>query len=389
MRILSVSQVYHPFGEMGGPAFKVKAIAEHMVRCGHNVTVLATTFDAHRASGSQRVVGVEVCYLKPDIRYRTTTWNSGVQKFCDSRLREFGVVHIYGLYDLMGPAVARACRRQGIPYIVEPLGMTRAIDRSFFLKAMWHKWIGRDYMHAAASVVATSEQEYDELRAEGFPEGKLFLRYNGLDTAEFRSLPPRDAFRLRHNIAGDEPLVLFLSRLIERKGADLLIAAFADACPTRGRLVIAGPEGVPGYVAGLQDVAARCGVAERVLFTGPLFGEEKKEALVAADVFALPSRYENFANVAAESMACGTPVIVTRNCGISTHVEGKAGLVIPREIPALADALKKLLRNPELRDAFRAGCAEVAARLSWECVLDPMEQLYAALSDGRGGSRAS
>lgn len=383
MRILSVSQVYHPFGEMGGPAFKVKAIAEHLVRRGHSVTVLATTFDVRRARGTCREGGVEVCYLEPRARFRATTWNAGVNEFCAARLAGFDVVHIYGLYDLLGPAVARACRKRGIPYVVEPLGMTRAIDRSFFLKAVWHRLIGRRYLRGAASLVPTSEQEYADLRAEGFPEGKLFLRYNGLETAEFRLLPSRDAFRRRHQIPDGEPLILFLSRLIERKGADLLIAAFADACPTRGCLVIAGPESQPGYVAGLRDVAARCGVAARVLFTGPLYGEEKKEALVAADVLALPSRYENFANVVTESMACGTPVIVTRNCGVSTHVEGKAGLVISREIPALADALKKILRNPELRDAFRAGCAEVAARLAWENVLEPQEQLYAALRDSR------
>jgi glycosyltransferase involved in cell wall biosynthesis len=64
-------------------------------------------------------------------------------------------------------------------------------------------------------------------------------------------------------------------------------------------------------------------VESRVIFTGPLYDEEKKTALADADLFALPSRYENFANAPAEAMACGVPVIITDACGIRSLVEGR------------------------------------------------------------------
>src|ERR1039458_2682672 len=155
------------------------------------------------------------------------------------------------------------------------------------------------------------------------PPDKLVIRYNGIDASSCTFLPPRGGFRAKWGISPGEPLVLFLSRLIPRKGADILIEAFVQACPESGRLVIAGPEGEPGYRAYLEKCARKSGAEARVIFTGAIYGEEKKAVLADTDVFALPSRYENFANVAAEAMACGIPVIVTDSCGIRSLVEGQ------------------------------------------------------------------
>jgi glycosyltransferase involved in cell wall biosynthesis len=90
----------------------------------------------------------------------------------------------------------------------------------------------------------------------------------------------------------------------------------------------------------------------------------------------LPSEYENFANSVAESIACGTPVVVTDRCGISEFVEQRVGLVIPRTTEALTDALRRLLTDQTLRERFASGCPEVAARLSWDGLIGPMMDLY-------------
>jgi len=387
MRILHVTQVYDPFLEKGGPALKVKAIAEHLVRKGHEVTVLTTTYDPAQVSGTVRREGVEVVYLPALATYRATTLNPGVFGFCRKRLREFDIVHIYGLYDLLGPAVARYARRWGVPYLVEPLGMFRPIDRGFLLKRLWHALFGDNFLQGATVLIATSEQESEELVSDGFSPSRLFLRYNGLDLAAFQHLPGREVFRERWGLPPDELVVLFLGRLIPRKGADLLIASFAEACPHQGRLVIVGPEGETGYLRFLREEAEKQAVAARVLFTGPLFGEYKKEALVAADIFALPSRYENFGNAAAEAIACSVPVIVTDTCGINRLVNGRSGLAIERTRQALVAALRELADNHELRNRFRSACPALAASLDWDRLIEPMEQLYQTEIDRHGELR--
>lgn len=377
MRILHVTQTYHPFLERGGPTVKVRSIAEGLAKRGHQVTVLTSWYGRPFAARQVQLGGVEVIYLKPFATYRAMTFNSGLLKFCKKRLRDFDMVHIYGLYDLLGPVVAHYCHKYGIPYVIEPLGMVRPIERSFRMKKTWHLFFGKPLLRYAAFLIATSRQEESEMIADGFAPQRIALRYNGVDLQEFSILPAAGAFRAEWALPASEPIVLFLGRIIPRKGADMLIEAFAEACPQSGRLVIAGPEGESGYLAKLRELAREKRVEDRTTFTGPLYAEQKKAALVDGDIFVLPSRYENFANGVAEAIACGMPVIISDHCGIQEFVAGQVGLVIPLEKSALVDALRKLLSDTALYEQFRAACPEVAAELSWTQLLGTQEEIYA------------
>jgi glycosyltransferase involved in cell wall biosynthesis len=377
MRILHVTQTYYPFLERGGPTVKVRAIAEGLQKRGHQNTVLTSWYGPPSAASNTVMDGVSVIYLRALITYRATTLNARLLTFCREHIQEFDVIHIYGIYDLLGPAIARAARRRGTPYLLEPLGMSRPIDRSFRLKRAWHRTFGKALFRHAAMIITTSQQEQKELRDDGWPREHVTLRYNGIDLDDFANLPAPGMFRKQWAIPPDEPLILFLGRLIPRKGVDLLIEAFAAACPALGRLVIAGPEGEPNLVEEMRKLAQARGIDSRTIFTGPLYADQKKSALVDCDLFVLPSRYENFANSVAEAIACGRPVIISDCCGISEFVEGQAGLVIPRNVTALTEALRLLLSNPALYNRFQSACAAVAARLSWREMLDVQETLYA------------
>jgi glycosyltransferase involved in cell wall biosynthesis len=387
MRILHVTQTYYPFLERGGPTVKVRSIAEGLARRGHRVSVLTSWYGRPFSGRHVQLGGVEVIYLRARATYRATTLNSGLLSFCKKRLPDFDVVHIYGLYDLLGPVVAHYCHKNGVPYVIEPLGMIRPIDRSFRMKRLWHAVLGKPLLHHAGLIIATSQQEEQELLDDSYPRDRIALRYNGVDLKEFASLPARGVFRTEWALPVDEPIILFLGRLIPRKGVDLLIDAFAQACPQRGRLVIAGPEGEIGYLDKMRELAREKRVEDRTIFTGPLYGDQKKAALVDCQIFALPSRYENFANGAAEAIACGMPVIVSDRCGISEFVAGQVGLVIPREVPALTGALRELLTNAVAYERFKAACPQVAGKLSWEELLVTQDNLYARVRRNGNESR--
>lgn len=397
MHILKSVQAYYPFQEKGGPVVKVRALARGLAQRGHQVTVLTADLGLREINSFGMKLercpwgwrsednGVEAIYLSTLGHYRALTLNPRVVGFCGAPLRRFDLVHFYGLYDLLGPAVSYFCRRRHTPYVIEPMGMYRAIDRSFRLKRLWRRSLGAAFWRNAARIVATSEMEHQELLDEGVPPEKLVIRYNGIDAASYASLPPRGSFRTKWKVAPDQSMILFLSRLLPRKGADILIEAFARACPESGWLVIAGPEGEPGYRGYLEKRAKNSGVGSRVLFTGPLYDEEKKAAMADADLFVLPSRYENFANAAAEAIACGVPVIITKTCGIRSLVEGQAGLVIVPETEALAQALRKLLDDKSLYARLKQGCSRIVERLSWDRLTEQMERYYAeAWANGIG-----
>lgn len=113
----------------------------------------------------------------------------------------------------------------------------------------------------------------------------------------------------------------------------------------------------------------------------------KKAVLADSQIFVLPSRYENFANGVAEAIACGIPAIVTEHCGVSEFVLDRVGLVIPREISALTDALRKLLGDSVLYERFRKECPKVASALSWQELLGKQQELYAQVCKAKNESR--
>jgi glycosyltransferase involved in cell wall biosynthesis len=398
MRILNVTQSYYPFLDKGGPTVKVRALARGMAAAGHTVTVLTAdlgfdpvtreTADAtpSRWGWEAHQDGVEAIYLRTHARYRALTWNPGVTGFCRERLASYDLAHIYGLYDLIGPRVASACRRIIRPYVVEPMGMFHPIVRNIWMKRMYHDVFGGAMLHGADRLVATAEQERQELLGGGIPDCKIVVRRNGIDIPP--ELPPPGSFRTRWEIATNVKLVLFLGRLVSKKSPDLMLEAFArwyrrNNGSQPSLLVLAGPDEGDGFRQHLETFAAQVGLNGGVLFTGPLYGDAKWAAYRDADLFVLPSQNENFGNTAAEAVACGTPVLVTDRCGIAPIVDRRAGLVVSHDCDALGAGLEKILDDPAFAAHLRAGCRDVARSLSWAEPLAQMESLYQGLVSAR------
>jgi len=393
MRILNVTESYAPFLEFGGPPVKVRALSEGLARRGHTVTVLTADWGLEKRLQAQegKVTGerspfgwrreengVQAIYLPTWMRYRAVSWNPAVKRYCRVRLKDFDVVHIFGIYDLLGPAVGAACRKRGLPYVVEPIGMFVPIVRNLWLKRMYHLAWGRRLLQRADAVIATSSQEVEELAAGGVSREKIVLRRNGVEVPA--RWPERGAFRKAQGISPDEKLVLFLGRLSSKKSPDLLLRAFAelsgDLRGTPMMVVFAGPD-EGGTKAQLEEMAEQLGVRSKVRFAGPIFDQAKWAAYRDADVFVLPSQNENFGNTAAEAVAAETPVVVTEQCGIAPLLADEAGLVVPHDRAALREGLRRIFSEAQLRERLSAGCAKVTLRLGWDEPVSDMETLYA------------
>jgi len=394
MRILNVTQTYAPFFEYGGPPEKVRALSEGLVRLGHEVTVLTADWGLEQRLASlpgeppaenspfgkkREVNGVKAIYLPNWLHFRTASWNPALPRYLRARLGNFNVVHIFGLYDLLGVRTAAEAARHTIPYVVEPIGMFLPIVRSLRLKRLYHRAFGHSMLMGAAAIVATAEQEKSELVAGGIPAEKIVLRRNGVSPPA--QMPPQGSFRKSLRVPEDARLVLFLGRLSKKKSPDLLLNALAQVAPLRGdvHLAFVGPD-ESGMLTRLQRMARELGVAERVHFTAPLGGEAKWAAYGDADIFVLPSQNENFGNTAAESVAAGTPVIVTDQCGIAPLLDREAGLVVSHSADSLARGLATLLDDGALRERLKTGCAAALRQLDWDSPTREMDLLYRTLA---------
>lgn len=195
------------------------------------------------------------------------------------------------------------------------------------------------------------------------PQARLERLSPGVDIERFTpDSVARAELRARYGL-GDRPVVLCLSRLVPRKGQDMLIRAFPAirARVPDAALVIVG--GGP-YREDLQKIAARAGVTDDVVFTGSVPGEELPAHHAMADVFAMPCRtrgsgldVEGLGIVYLEASACGVPVVAGRSGGAPETVRDReTGRVVDgMDVAAIAEAVGDLLADPAT--AARMGAA--------------------------------
>jgi glycosyltransferase involved in cell wall biosynthesis len=180
----------------------------------------------------------------------------------------------------------------------------------------------------------------------------------------------------------DAEVVLYVGRFAPLKNVALLIEAFAllRRERPRARLLLVG-EGA--LESPLRADVKRLGLTAEVVFAGAQELEALPAYYAAADVFALPSSFDNSPNVLLEAMACELPVVATRVGGVPRYVtDGQNGLLVePGQPPALAAALASLLDDPPLRERLRAGgLATVRQGRSWTTSAQKLLALYGRLT---------
>jgi glycosyltransferase involved in cell wall biosynthesis len=214
----------------------------------------------------------------------------------------------------------------------------------------------RYFLPLADGVIAVSEGVADDMSIVAqFDRSRINVLYN---PAYPDGLADKLADPYFHPLfEANEPVILAVGRLIEQKGFDTLIEAFALLAKEKSvQLAILGV----GHLLGqLQQQAERLGISQRVHFLG--FQQNPLVFMKNSKMLVLSSRYEGFGNVLVESMACGTPVVST-DCesGPSEILEkGKYGeLVMVDDIPALYRAMLKTLATPISSDVLRCRAME-------------------------------
>ena len=225
--------------------------------------------------------------------------------------------------------------------------------------------------------VAISDEICEELKSLTIPEQRIHRIPNGVDTERFQpvTVDRKAGLRREFNLNGD-PLVVFSGRLVAEKGADILLAAWAELLsemPGAGLVVLGdGPE-----YGGLSKMAG-----ERVHFAGSV--DDVAPYLQAADIFVLPSLTEGLSNSLLEAMACGLAVVATSVGGaVDIVVQDQNGLIVePGKAEYLLHAILALYRNPELRqDLGVAARQTMVDGYALPAVAARLTELYGEMSD--------
>jgi D-inositol-3-phosphate glycosyltransferase len=208
----------------------------------------------------------------------------------------------------------------------------------------------------------------------------------------FQPVEKGDA-RRQLGLGDGDRILLFVGRIEPLKGVDILLGAAAqiESASDCFVIVIGGDSTARNEVAHLRSLAVQLGIAERVMFLGPVDHERLPMFYSAADVCVVPSFYESFGLVALEAMACGTPVVASRVGGLTGTVrDGETGYLIPWRCPEpFAERIELLLGNEELRSAFGRSAREAVERYRWGNVAEAVLTIYREAIDGVGLRRTA
>lgn len=263
------------------------------------------------------------------------SYNSKLLPWIKAHRKNYDIVIVNGIWQYHSFAAWRALAGTDTPYFVFTHGMLDPwFKKAYPLKHLkkWLYWALTEYrvLRDAKAVIFTSEEERISAR-----ESFWLYRCNEAVTMYGTSTPPnnseelKNVFFAKHPDLREKRLLLFLSRIHEKKGCDLLIEAFAKIAKTDEKLhlVMAGPD-QSGWIKKLKLDAERLGITDKITWAGMLTADIKWGAFHAAEVFCLPSHQENFGIVVAEALACGKPVLISNKINIWREIESdKAGFI--------------------------------------------------------------
>ena len=294
-------------------------------------------------------------------------------------VREVDVIHLMGHWSALNALVYLAARRAGKPYVICPAGALPLFGRSGWLKRAYNFLVGDAIVRNASAWIAVTSIEFPQFEAYGIPSSNLLVLPNGVPEVDFPPHMPRYTRRLPA-----APFILFMGRLNPIKGPDFLLEAFAQVS---GRfpghhLVFAGPDG--GMLAELIASAERLEVSHRVHFLGHVEGGEKADAYRSAQLLVVPSRQEAMSIVALEAGICGTPVLLTDQCGFDEISGLDPRLVVPASSEGLAAGLQALLGNAdELQQIGLRTRAYVQEKYAWPTIILRYLDLYRRIVGAR------
>lgn len=361
MNILHVIRTMDP--AWGGPVEGLKNIAAQAAAVGHSLEI--TCLDAPRSpwlsdlTANVNAIGPGKCG-KFGYCTRLDSWLA-------NNVGRFDVVVSNGIWMYFSGAVRRAAIRAGVPYFVFTHG---ALDPWFkhyplkqIKKQVYWTLIEHKVLRDAAAVLFTTIDE--QMVSDG-----AFWPYRcnpkvvgyGISDPFISKVRTKDRSDAREQLKyalpqlGARPFLLFLARVHEKKGIELLLQAIARNSHKfqDHAFVIAGP-GEQDYISGLKAMAQQLALEKRLIWAGPLYGKIKWAAMIEAEAYVLPSHQENFGISVAEALACRVPVLITDKVNIWREIVADGGgLAQNDDITGISRLLEQWSSlHPEHRESMR------------------------------------
>ena len=376
-----IAHVFHTFWPvLGGVERAMQRICEELVRLGHGVHVITSTYGVDDRPRYEEVKGIHIHRVKawtlhfPDLTIP--------RKIPEDVLKKADIIHGWSQNSYFTYSICREAKKLSKPIVTYFLGvdylehhynpLIRLIGYSY------QKWVTQKVVKITDLAIATNEYERKLLK-EKYGIDTVVLPH-GIDEMYLKLPNMAKHFRRKYGIKGR--IIAYIGRIHLTKGLDLLIRACAKvAKQVSDTIVVIAGKGDKKYLKKCLELAKKLGVSNRVKYIGYVSEEDKIALIDAAEIVVLPSRHvgESFPLIIYEVKSRKTPIIVTAAGMLKYHIkQGFDGLITPvGDVDVLAKAITQLLVDTDLQTRIRSNLANEYEQIkSWHEVTLQMLRIY-------------
>ena len=377
LNVLNVNMSVAPVSG-GGTAERTIQLSRALVKSGHACTVLTLDIGLS-AEFKERLKQdkIDAVFL-PCLSRRFYLPSLSLSKIAGA-VRRADIVHLMGHWTLINVIVFLCSCLYKKPYVVCPAGALPVFGRNKLIKGIYNFLIGCRLIRKASGHVAITADEALQFYSYGVLASDINVIPNGINSEDFKN-DDVVSFRKKYGL-GVAPFILFMGRLNEIKGPDLLLEAFGQLSQQKPNwnLVFVGPDG--GLLNVLKNTTMKKGLSERVHYLGYLGGIEKSQVYHAANLLVIPSRQEAMSIVVLEAGAAGLPVLLTDQCGFDEVEAVGGGKVVSVSVDGLRNGLEAMLDCNELSTMGKRLKSHVCSKYTWADIAERYGELYRNILD--------
>ena len=380
MKILQIVPYFPPYH--GGQEQYVYNLSKYLVKMGHEVHVITSNFP--KTNKFEVIDGITVerhkCLMRP-LRNPITPGILCLGK----KIKEYDVIHTHNEHSVAAMVAAYFRKRTNVPLILTCHGqLIFGSKMADYFERAYSRTIGRRIFNIIDVIVVNSNMDRDYLLSinQNISENIKVL-HNAIDLDFFETVTNNTSYRdgedkIKSIISSNSKTILFVGRLIKRKGIEWLINAMDSIVNALKRndvlCIIVGVGEDYSYFEGL---ISELKLADYIYFTRSVSNKDLIYMYRNADIFVLPSLSEVCPTVVLEAMYFGLPVVATDIPGVKDHFKDVALLVPPKNEDELAEAIVKLLEDADFAERLSTAGEELVKRkYTWDVVAKKYEKIY-------------
>lgn len=339
---------------IGGPARVIYDLSKVAIHQNHVVDILSPVSPGDKIYPAPEGVELIICKRTTPISNIYREFSVEMYSYLKEHINQYDIIHVHGIWHFGSLVPFFFKRKASVVITIHGLLDSWAVKHHQWKKDIVSVLYQKRLLKKADLIHIFNNQEEQDLKTYlGYqPETQIKIP-NGIRLEDYTAQPEKGTFINNYPELKGKKIILFMSRLNEKKGLDLLLPAFKayNKQFNDSILVLAGPD--DGYESAARQFITENHLEKEILMTGMLTGDLKKAALRDADIFVLPSYSEGFSIAVLEAMASHLPCVVSDKVGFAEYIDQyQSAAITGLSVEKLTDVLLKIMQNISQRDSY-------------------------------------